>query len=172
MLIWVSAQVLFMRIRTAKHTDITECSRLKTSNTKMSEEKELLTQKCLHKYLDDDCTTILVAEDNEEILGYIVFHYDEWNNSIHIDQLYVRLDKQHQGIGSKLLNDVAERAKKQRVRIMFLETEKTCGATEFYKKNGFSVAGYINGMYDEAQGDAVVMSRIISLHTHKSYMSC
>jgi ribosomal protein S18 acetylase RimI-like enzyme len=149
-----------MRLRKAKHTDIIKCASLKTSNsTKISKEKELLTQKCLHKYLDDECTTILVAEDNSGILVYIVFHYDEWNNSIHIDQLYVRLDKQNQGIGSKLLSDVAERAKKQRVRIIFLETVKDGGAIKFYKKNGFKVAGRINGMYDEAQGDAVVMSR-------------
>ncbi len=77
-----------MRIRNAKHTDVTNCSSLKTSNNaKISKEKELLTQKNLHKYLDDECTTILVAEDDSDIIGYIVFHYDEWNNSIHIDQL-------------------------------------------------------------------------------------
>lgn len=155
-------QISFMRIRKAKHTDITNCAKLKTSNsTKMSKEKESLTQKCLHKYLDDDCTTILVVEENGEILGYIVFKYDEWNNSVHLDQLYVRLDKQHQGIGSKLLSDVAERAKKQGARIIFLETGKADGPIKFYEKNGFKVAGYINEMYDEAQGDAVVMSKAV-----------
>jgi|GEM_PF-1205964 len=150
----------YVRIRKAKHRDITDCASLKTSNNKkISKEKELLTKKTLHKYLNDECTTILVAEDESGIVGYIVYHFDEWNNSIHIDQLYVRLDKQRQGIGSKILNDVITRAKKQKIRIIFLETAKTGGAIKFYEKNGFSYAGHIDGMYDEENGDAVVMNR-------------
>ncbi len=149
-----------MKIRNAMLADITACASLKTSSTKtQSKKNELLTLKYLRKYLSDEYTTILVAQDNSGIIGYIVSHYDEWNNSIHIDQLYVRLDKQHNGVGSKLLKDVAERAKKQGARIIFLETGKTNGAMKFYEKNGFSIAGHINGLYDEAAGDAVVMSR-------------
>ena len=151
-----------MRIRKARPTDVITCANIKMASERTihSERDGTLSQKYLKRHLDDEYSTILVAEDGGEILGYIVFSYDEWNNSVHIDFLFVRPDKQNQGIGSKLLDTVVDRAKKLGSRILFLETGKTeNNAIGFYKRNGFSVAGHINGLYKEVPGDALILSR-------------
>jgi ribosomal-protein-alanine N-acetyltransferase len=153
-----------MRIRKARPTDLIICANLKRSSDstkiKYSKKDEMLTRKYLKRYFDDEYSTLLIAEDGDDIIGYIVFSYDEWNNSAHIDQIFVRPDKQNQGVGSKLIDDVVNRAKKQGIRIVFLETgTKENNAIRFYKKNGFSVSGHINGLYRKVPGDALILSR-------------
>ena len=153
-----------MNIRKAKKQDIKQCAKNQKismcTRTRCLKNDELLIQKYLKKYLNNEHSTILVAENNDEILGHIVFSFDEWNNSIHIDLLFVRQDKQKQGIGSKLIDAVIEHAKKSSIRIIFLETGKTENtAIKFYEKKGFCVAGHIKNMYDEMPGDASVLSR-------------
>lgn len=160
-----------MRIRKARRADIIICARVQkdseSTRREYSKRDELLTRKYIRRYLDNDYSTILVAEDKGDILGYIVFSYDEWNNSIHIDLLFVRLSKQNQGIGSKLLSALFDQAKKQGVRIVFLETSKAeNNAIRFYEKNGFSVSGHINYFYKEMPGDAIVLSRKLKYISH------
>lgn len=156
----------FMRIRKAKETDIVPCARIHKSvqirRNEYSKKDEILTRKYLRRYLRNDCSFVLVAENKSDIIGYIVFSLDEWNNSFHIDLFYISPDKQGKGTGSRLLNAVFERARKADIRIIFLETGKReRDSIRFYKKRGFSVAGRIKGMYKEISGDAVVLSRKI-----------
>lgn len=153
-----------MNIRKAKYSDIPKCADVQrdseSKRRKYCKKDEILTRKYLKSYINNGFSTILVAEYGKDIVGYIVFSHDEWNNSIHIDLLFVRLNNQNQGIGSKLLDTVIAQAKKQGARIIFLETSKSeANAIMFYKKNGFSVAGHINGFYKEMPGDAIVLSR-------------
>ncbi|MBU4300363.1 MAG: GNAT family N-acetyltransferase [Nanoarchaeota archaeon] len=156
-----------MNIRNATRLDVIACARIQrateSSRMEYSRKAEMLTRKYLQRYLSNDYSTFLVAEDGNETMGHIVFSYDEWNNSIHIDLLFIRPNRQNQGIGSKLIDAVVERVKKQGARIIFLETNKMENdAIKFYKKNGFRVAGHINGMYNEARGDAIVMSKALN----------
>jgi ribosomal protein S18 acetylase RimI-like enzyme len=153
-----------MKIRKAKYADLIICAGVQkdseSTRRTYSKKDDLLTRKYLRRYFDNGYSTILVAEDASGIIGHIIFSYDEWNNSIHLDLLFVRLSKQNQGIGSKLLNAVFDRAKKQGVRIVFLETSKAENNNiGFYEKNGFSVAGYVNELYKEIPGDAIILSR-------------
>ena len=153
-----------MRIRKATPADVITCARIQRDSDGARaghlKKDELLSIKYLKRYLANDYSTILVAENGGEIAGHVVFSYDEWNNSAHIDLLFVRHDKQNIGIGSKLLDAVVKQAKKTGVRILFLETKKEKNnAIVFYEKNGFSVAGHIDGLYKEAPGNALVMSR-------------
>ena len=153
-----------MKIRNARDKDIITCVDVKrdseSTRIEYSKKNEMLTRTYFQRYLSDEYSTFLVVEDNSNILGYVVFSYDEWNNSIHIDQIFVRLYKQNKGVGSKLLNAVFDRAKKIGVRIVFLETGKTNNdAMRFYEKNGFSIAGHINNLYEESPGDALILSR-------------
>ncbi|MBU1205006.1 MAG: GNAT family N-acetyltransferase [Nanoarchaeota archaeon] len=151
-----------MRIRKAGHTDIITCANIKMASegTVHSEKDKILNQKYLKKYLDDEYSTILVAEDKKEAIGYVVFSYDEWNNSVYINFIFVRPDKQKHGVGTKLLDAVVSRAEKRGARIIFLKTGKTKNnAIRFYKKNSFLVAGYIKDMYRGVPGNALVLSR-------------
>ena len=153
-----------MRIREARSSDIITCAKIHRSSEsrriKYLKKDELLTRKYLRRYLGNDYSTILVVENGDDIKGYIIFSHDEWNNSVHIDQFFVRPDKRNQGIGSKLIDAVLERAKKMDVRIVFLETGKTENdAIRFYKKKGFSVAGHIKDLYRDVPGDALVLNR-------------
>ena len=154
-----------MKIRAATPADIITCVKIHRSSEgiriKYLKKDELLTRKYLRRYFGNDYSTILVAEDSDNIIiGYIIFSHDEWNNLVHIDQFFIRPDKRNQGVGSKLLDVVLERAKNMGIRIVFLETGKTGNdAIRFYKKNGFSMAGHIKSLYREVPGDALVMSR-------------
>ena len=153
-----------MLIRKATHADVIRCAKIQRGSAgakaKYLKKDELLSRKYLTRYLDSGHSTVLVAEDGGEITGHVVFSYDEWNNSAHIDLLFVRYDKQNRGVGSKLIDAVVAMAKKTGVRIIFLETKKEKNnAIVFYEKNGFSIAGHIDGLYKEAPGNAIVMSR-------------
>lgn len=55
-----------------------------------------------------------------------------------ISSLYVRVDSQGKGFGSKLLKEIENFAAKNKVKVVVLETEKKAKwAVEFYLKNGY-----------------------------------
>ena len=153
-----------MRIIKPKPSDIRSCVRIHTlcdyGNTKNIKEAEKLTFNYIRKGMANNDCIYLMAKSDFEAIGFASFIYDKWNNSILIDQLFVRPDMQGRGIGSKLLRRALEKAKKMGVRIAFLHTGKSNNnAITFYKKNGFSVAGQIKVLYGhDTESDAIVLS--------------
>jgi GNAT superfamily N-acetyltransferase len=92
--------------------------------------------------LDDDVLgVILVAETNDEIVGYAAV---TWGWSIEVggldvvlDELYVR--RRRQGIGSLLLRAVEAACRGRDVRRIFMETERpNDGARRLYARHGWS----------------------------------
>jgi len=158
-----------MIIRKAKLSDIGVCVSIHTMceehEAKDASEDERLTLNYIKKGMKNKDCTYLVAEDSKEIIGFISFIHDEWNNSISIDQLFVKPDFHGHGVGSMLLKSTFERAKEMNARIIFLHTSKSGKKTiKFYKKNGFSIAGYIRELYGhDRESDAVVLSRRVEI---------
>lgn len=94
---------------------------------------------------------VFVAVVGNKVVGYITFDNKLWSrDTIFVDELAVDRGYRNKGIGKQLLDRVKDKAKKERVRRIFLDTEKTNRkAIKFYLKNGFKKSGYINDMHKE-----------------------
>ncbi len=90
---------------------------------------------------------ILVAEDNESILGFIGLHlglaFEISGKVIRIIALAVKPDCQGKGIGTKLVTESAKFAKENGVTVIGVNSGlKRELAHKFYEKQGFSRKGY------------------------------
>jgi len=148
-----------MKIREASYDNLVECAdiKFKADGSKYSKNEMALNLKYLKKYYENKDSKIIVAGETE-IFGYIIYTFDIWNNSVKVDFIYVRPDKQGIKIGSSLLDFVIKEATNKNYRIIFVETKKTENrAIEFYKKNGFIINCIIQERYKN--DDALIMSK-------------
>lgn len=90
--------------------------------------------------------SILVAVDDEKIIGYVQFGrvegYEEItsDHDLAIKRLYVLRDFQNKGIGSQLMHKSLEVMKANMVKRVFLDVwEHNPGAIRFYQRFGFEV---------------------------------
>ncbi len=102
----------------------------------------------------------LVATDGEQIIGYVgvdVAPPDEaWINNI-----AVRRDRQHHGIGRLLLDRALAIGRDRGARQTLLEVASDNGpAQRLYDRYGFEVIGVRRGYYQSTKTDALVMRRI------------
>lgn len=79
-------------------------------------------------------TRILVIEDNNEFIGYASISRPS-EHAYHIGQFVIRKDKQGQGYGKKLMEEVKDYAATEQCDITL---ECISNATAFFKKQGFS----------------------------------
>lgn len=84
-------------------------------------------------------SNILVLEDNEEILGYVVYQLKEKRDkTLWIDELVVDKDNRHSGNGKKLMEKIKEIAKKENCkRVEFCCWSFNQNAMEMYKHIGY-----------------------------------
>ena len=153
-----------MKIRKAKLSDLKNCTKIhimSENDTRNEEKAKRLTFKCNKQSLSNKNCIFIVAEHENKVIGYATFIYDEWNNSMHIYQLFVIPLMQNKGVGSKLLLEMLKRGERMGCRIAFLHTKKhnNKSALKFYNKNGFSLVGHIKSLYNnERSGDVLVFS--------------
>lgn len=100
------------------------------------------TKRMLHESLKDQCWTILIAEAESAIVGFIdcAFFPSLWEvekQGLIVD-LFVRDDYQGKGIGSRLLRALIEHADATNVCEVHVSTEQENErARKLYSKNGF-----------------------------------
>ena len=104
-----------------------------------------------------DTRHYVVAVDGEEVLGYAgLIAYDQ---EAHVATIGVTGDRQHEGIGALLLDDLLAEADR-RVPAVLLEVRADDQATQaFYRRRGFAVIGRRPNYYPLSGKDAVVMRR-------------
>lgn len=103
-------------------------------------------------------TLFLVAEEGEKILGYcgVVTVQDEGD----ITNVAVEKNRQNQGIGKKLLEEMFQRTQKAGVCRLFLEVRAgNAAALHLYEKMGFVQMGIRKNYYEQPVEDGVVMMR-------------
>lgn len=101
----------------------------------------------------------IVAKQNSEIVGFAgaINIIDE----INIMNVVVRKDKRKLGIGSALLENIFEIAKKLQAKTITLEVnEKNTCAINLYKKYGFKQVGLRKKYYNNTD-DAILMTKLI-----------
>jgi ribosomal protein S18 acetylase RimI-like enzyme len=103
-----------------------------------------LSQKNFELILKRD--TILLAEVNEKVIGFIQFgitdDFYETNNICNwvIHRLYVLNEFQHQGIGGSLMQAALDQMKSEKAERIYLDVwEHNPGAVRFYQRYGFKV---------------------------------
>lgn len=74
-----------------------------------------------------------VAEENGELIGVAGFQKESGT----VAGIFVDPDRQSSGIGSKLMKEIEEKARKENLEEM--ETLASLEAVNFYKKNGYEI---------------------------------
>ena len=84
----------------------------------------------------------LGAYDEEQIVGIVLAEAQPWNRSLWVWQFEVLEAYRRQGIGRRLMDTLAEKARQAGLRIIVCETQNTnVPAINFYRKVGFTVEG-------------------------------
>jgi len=90
----------------------------------------------------------------EELIGFAILAYYEWNNSMWIENIRVSEKHQKKGIGKDLIGRALEISREKSVRILGLETQSTnYPAIQFYKKCGFTISGVDFAKYPQRKND-------------------
>jgi [ribosomal protein S18]-alanine N-acetyltransferase len=101
-----------------------------------------------------------VALEADEIVGYgglaVVDKHESW-----VQNLAVRRDRQHRGIGRALLTDLLDEAARRGCRRTLLEVAvDNAPAQKLYAQFGFEPVGVRRGYYQPSNTDALVMLRV------------
>lgn len=102
-------------------------------------------------------TKILLAEEAEEIIGYVIAYcvLDE----AEIARIAVFPKWRRQGVGRCLLDELREMGKEQGIsRILLDVRESNQGARAFYEAYGFVQDGIRRNYYQQPTEDAILMS--------------
>jgi streptothricin acetyltransferase len=82
------------------------------------------------------------AFEGEALAGFIIAEIYHWNNSLWVWEYHVAGSQRGQGIGRRLMETAAEKAKAAGLRIIVCETQNTnVSAIKVYRKLGFRVEG-------------------------------
>lgn len=104
------------------------------------------------------------AYDGEDLVGILIASVQAWNSSLWVWEFHVAAERRGQGIGRRLVERAAEKARAAGLRTIVCETQnRNAAAILAYRKLGFSLEGidisyYTNEDYPE-RGIAVFMKR-------------
>lgn len=115
------------------------------------------TESILKDEILSDSSYYIVARFQNDIIGFagLKFLLDE----AHITNIATRIDKRKNGVGSKLLESLINRAKEEASVLITLEVNtENLPAINLYKKYGFEILGVRKKYYDN-KFDAYIMTK-------------
>ena len=98
----------------------------------------------LHEYITDLIgnrnSLALGLYEGDELIGLSLGSVMHWytGTEYYIFEFCIKTEKQGMGAGTAFLKEVEEFAKSKQITHIFLQTERTVPAYEFYQKNGFT----------------------------------
>ena len=101
----------------------------------------------------------LGAYDGEMWVGVAVGERRDWNRTLWLHEFHVAAGHHRQGIGRRLMDALAERARAAGLRALMLETQNTnVPAIRFYRRVGFTLDGLNVAYYtnDDLRPDRTV----------------
>jgi ribosomal protein S18 acetylase RimI-like enzyme len=102
--------------------------------------------------VDDPGEGAFVAELDGEIAGLAQVEPPAWNGRAVVPHLYVSAATRGRGLGSALVEALAERARAARARCLWLETQNVnYPAIQFYFSHGFYLCGFDESFYDPVE---------------------
>lgn len=125
-----------MEIRKAKNEDIEDISEIFRIETA----KKPYFQKWTKKTALNKIKELLKTEDvhivliEKEIIGFIACQKNKNKKSVYLDELWLKTTRQGKGIGTKLMDYIEKKYKKEGIKIISLVSDNRSKAFDFYKK--------------------------------------
>jgi ribosomal protein S18 acetylase RimI-like enzyme len=80
------------------------------------------------------------AYTGEELVGFLIASAQDWNHSLWVWEFHVAATHRRQGIGRRLMECAAEKARASSLRVIVCETQNTnSSAIQAYRRLGFHV---------------------------------
>ena len=119
---------------------------------------ELLNEMFKDNYLLKNNDNIFEISDDEDLIGYIIFHISEDFTDIY--KIFIRESDKRKGYATMLLDKVVEisnRYNSKKIMVEVRSNNKT--AISFYKKNKFDEISIRQGYYKNPKDDAIIFER-------------
>lgn len=131
-----------MKIRNAEIKDIDKIHNLGCNVEEFNTTEEVVVfwpKKILENCVKSKTDFILVAENNDEIVGFTIANYSPVFKKATIENVFVRPDSRDQKIGKQLIQELTSKLNKINCEYICILTENnnTC-AIGFYEKMGFN----------------------------------
>ena len=131
-----------MGIRNASLEDIDNIIQLCKSVNEFQVSDEVITfwsKEILTNCIQSKINPILVAEENKQIIGFIIANYNPSFKKATIENIYVNLESRAKGIGKLLLTNLLKELKKLNCEYLCSLTQSdNPKAVEFFLKNDFN----------------------------------
>lgn len=111
--------------------------------------------------LEQPCAESYVVAERDRVVAYLM----AWSllDEMHVLNVAVIAELQHQGIARNMLELVIDKAQAQQVRMVHLEVrESNARAIRLYEKIGFKTVGRRRKYYDNPTEDALLMTYFIN----------
>lgn len=103
---------------------------------------------------------VVVAEEDGKLVGYCIVYYALEEGEI--ARVAVASSCRRQGVGRKILNQVAQNSIEKGITRLLLDVRKSnANARAFYKNYGFQEDGIRKNFYEMPKEDAVLMSKML-----------
>jgi len=112
---------------------------------------------------EDGTTLLLVAEEDEKVIGYLVLYTAAGESEI--VTIAVSPEERKKGIGRKLIEEVISFSKVSSLYIEEINLEVRCSnlpAIKLYESTDFSIVGKRPNFYTNPREDALLMKRILN----------
>ena len=87
----------------------------------------------------------------DELIGLAIADYQDWNDSLTIWEFHIAEAYRGKGLGAALMENVAEKARLEGVRVLVCETQNTnVPAIRFYRRQGFALEGIDLSLYSNS----------------------
>lgn len=101
---------------------------------------------------------IIVALDEDELLGYAIFHITDDFTDIY--KIYVREKNRREGIATMFLSEIEKLAHKLKSKVMMIEVRsKNNSALDLYNKCGFNAISKRENYYKNPTDDAIILNK-------------
>ena len=119
---------------------------------------ETLSEIMKDNYLLKNNDNIFEISNDDELIGYIIFHISEDFTDIY--KIFIRDNDKNKGYGTMLVNKVVEMSKRYHSKKIMIEVRsKNQIAINFYKKNNFNQISIRNNYYSNPIDDALIFER-------------
>ena len=119
---------------------------------------ETLCEMLKDNYLLKNNDNILEVSNENELIGYIIFHISEDFTDIY--KIYIRESDKRKGYATMLLNKVIDFSKRYNSKKIMIEVRsQNSSAINFYLKNDFEKISIRKGYYSNPQDDALILER-------------
>lgn len=119
---------------------------------------DTLTDMMKDNYLLKNNDNIFEISNEEDLIGYIIFHITEDFTDIY--KIFIRDNDKRKGYATDLLNKVIELAKRYNSKKIMIEVRSNnTNAINFYKKNNFEQISVRKDYYKNPTDDALIFER-------------